>query len=408
MATPIQNILDNLIAKLYHILPIKLRESIDEFGTSLIPQEYKIFLSHINLNKSLPDNSSRELTALLTLETVLDYIEHHETKEEAVVEMGNAIDEFTHFAGFYIDWRKFRKLGITCPSSYRSDVTYEKMCNWWGTVRQGHVKELYWKPRFITETRDSNGSIRSRMFVEDNELFSNACDEYKNYFNSIKTWDENGLPTYQKQYENYYPLLGEYVRQTYNQSYKGDIKYYESQFHANGKVSQIKTFHHDDLFSVRLFDNNGRETRYTHYKNGQLHGLDWIHGKNGRIKESREYINGKLHGTLTKYRKEFKIIKTSMDGGRQIEHYKILEEQYENGLLNGTRTEYYNENKPFKEEHYVNGVKSGSYTEWYENGQQAIEGRYLNDNKIGEWDEWYDNGDIKFSHHKWWFAVYFG
>ena len=66
-------------------------------------------------------------------------------------------------------------------------------------------------------------------------------------------------------------------------------------------------------------------------------------------------------------------------------------------LVNGVKTEYYQDGTKKEECEYLEGKKNGIFKNWYPNGQLEREGMMVNDRWSGEYWEWYDNGKVRVS-----------
>ena len=61
------------------------------------------------------------------------------------------------------------------------------------------------------------------------------------------------------------------------------------------------------------------------------------------------------------------------------------------GLLNGKQTLYFENGQKEIEQNFTNNIKNGLYTEWYETGTKKQEGTFVNGLKEGKWEGWWMN-----------------
>lgn len=348
--------LDQLLHKMYAILPLKLRARVDDFANKLECVEYSLFLSHGPLDKIiarncnydstslsvLPRNLDRKKAAIFVLRYIVEYIEKAENEEVSSEEMGHAIDEFMHMMSYHIAQRD-KSVG-----NYEHDYTYEQLCDFYGTCRQGYVKELFWKPKWMGERRYSNGSILTRLFYLDDTV----ADKYKKYFKTEFTWDKNGKILFETQ---------------------GNGISIEYSWHDSGKMASKKTFKKEIMRCSETWDENVKETNY--YKKGKLHGHCTCH-EHGKLVKEADYVMGVLHGRLVEYENDL----------------KILEVEYENGSKHGRMTSFHKNGKPMKEISYFKGKRMGEYKEWHDNGKNKIMGKYTEGKKTGFWIEYDPTG----------------
>lgn len=67
---------------------------------------------------------------------------------------------------------------------------------------------------------------------------------------------------------------------------------------------------------------------------------------------------------------------------------------YQNGVLHGTRTLFYETGTPMIRETHEEGRFHGLYQSFYENGKVDLEGNYVDGSMEGEWRRYYDSGEL--------------
>ena len=100
------------------------------------------------------------------------------------------------------------------------------------------------------------------------------------------------------------------------------------------------------------------------------------------IKNEKNYI-----GTLIKGKKHGRWIEWHPDQRR-------LEENYINGLLDGSVSLFFKNNQKEWRYNYSKGELNGNYTRWYKTGQKAVDGYFENGEEIGTWFWWNNDGDL--------------
>lgn len=68
---------------------------------------------------------------------------------------------------------------------------------------------------------------------------------------------------------------------------------------------------------------------------------------------------------------------------------------FNNGIVEGLRTVYYQDGTISYYRNYVNGIENGESKEYFPNGKIHQEGAFLNGKDDGLWKEWYSTGQLK-------------
>ncbi|MEX2483092.1 MAG: toxin-antitoxin system YwqK family antitoxin [Brumimicrobium sp.] len=126
-------------------------------------------------------------------------------------------------------------------------------------------------------------------------------------------------------------------------------------------------------------DTSGLEAWQINYFNGEKHGksIYWSHYKVGTDETMVNVGNAKKKLTYGIYERDT----------LKIEHYK-------DGLLHGTKKEYYPESILKKEVNYQDGVFHGAFLVYDREGNLLQELNYEEGEKDGEWKYYYDDGSI--------------
>jgi antitoxin component YwqK of YwqJK toxin-antitoxin module len=124
------------------------------------------------------------------------------------------------------------------------------------------------------------------------------------------------------------------------------------------------------------------------------------------IKQEYLYIgnfnDNSLNGIVYKILGDQKVILGKLKNGKKdglwIEWYpdrRKLEETYNEGLLDGFMSLFYNNGQKEWRHTYNNGMLEGLWTYWYKNGQKSKEGNFEGGDSTGIWIWWDKNGQIK-------------
>ncbi len=71
-----------------------------------------------------------------------------------------------------------------------------------------------------------------------------------------------------------------------------------------------------------------------------------------------------------------------------------LEENFNNGLMDGRMSLFYKNGQRKWRHTFKNGSKDGLMTHWYPNGYKFKEGTFMNGDSIGVWNFWNENGRL--------------
>jgi antitoxin component YwqK of YwqJK toxin-antitoxin module len=72
---------------------------------------------------------------------------------------------------------------------------------------------------------------------------------------------------------------------------------------------------------------------------------------------------------------------------------------YENEPFTGVAEMYSSGEVLLNEQEYLNGLKEGSWSVYHPNGKLQKKGLILNGKEHGEYKEWYSNGNLKYEYH---------
>lgn len=295
-----------------------LVNSVYYFGTIVKSNQYNMFLTDGSLYTSVSELAPRDIAAATTLQYILDYINSHEVKNNAILQMGKAIDEFVY--------------GI------KNNLNYDQLVEEYGEPQIGVVKELYWKPFYVKETYYDTGELQSRYYV----------DEYDMKSGIYRTWSKNGQLIEQGIYqddkqEGVWVYCWGNGNQSERITYLHDVMegpyqrwnldgspHEEGEFKMDQKNGIWKRWNAEGDFTIEEYQ-DGILLSETPHKGNKPHGLHSAWYSSGLLKESRYYDNGKRTG--------------------------IWEEFYPNQQIKSKGR-------------YINDKKEGIWEEWYENGDQ--------------------------------------
>lgn len=173
---------------------------------------------------------------------------------------------------------------------------------------------------------------------------------------------------------------------------------------------------------------NGIIERKVTFLNGQTHGYDTTYYPSGCPQVVRNHIEGVENGTWVFYNdtsglEAWRIsffngekhgqsiyfnqyvvgtaeLEVKIGNSTEKLTYNLYEsdtskiEYYKQGLLDGTKTEYFPGSKVKKEVNYKEGVFNGPFIIYNEEGVILQELNYLNGQKDGEWKYFYENGQL--------------
>tara|TARA_B100001250_G_C19538642_1_gene673679 strand:+ start:124 stop:708 length:585 start_codon:yes stop_codon:yes gene_type:complete len=108
-------------------------------------------------------------------------------------------------------------------------------------------------------------------------------------------------------------------------------------------------------------------------------------------------IEGKIYKRIKDEKNHMGILKNGKKHGRWIEWHpneRRLEENYKNGLLDGSVSLFFKNGQKEWRYNYSRGILNGNYTRWYKTGQKAIDGYYENGKESETWFWWNKNGSI--------------
>ena len=153
-------------------------------------------------------------------------------------------------------------------------------------------------------------------------------------------------------------------------------------YFANGKVSLKEQVALNGIdMKTEEFDENGKTISEKSFRNQQPEGTWRFYASDGKtLKSKEEYEKGLLHGTRIAY---------YPNGEKQVE------ETYLYGLVTGLVKNYYEDGKLQSESFYRGNRQHGLYTGYYANGQIKEQGEYVANKKHKEWKEFDEQGKLQ-------------
>lgn len=168
---------------------------------------------------------------------------------------------------------------------------------------------------------------------------------------------------------------------------RGKAKFVEHKY-EEGEFQQYFTVGDEKQHGKSVFQKDGIPLQEVEYANGELHGkLKTFCYTDGSLEKEVSYVRGKKHGLFTSWWNEaynpgvplMKYKESTYENGKRHGLYvlwasdgrKILEEQYKNGKLDGTRKTWYTSifgGGQSSEEIYVDGKRVGTCTYWGRDG----------------------------------------
>jgi antitoxin component YwqK of YwqJK toxin-antitoxin module len=168
---------------------------------------------------------------------------------------------------------------------------------------------------------------------------------------------------------------------------------HEFHFKEGGKVGTNLTYYSNAKVKLREqvslngidmkaeeMDSMGHMVSEKSFRNKVPDGTWKYYGPDGKtLKSKEEYEKGILHGTRTVY---------YPNGEKQVV------ETYLYGLVTGLVKNYYEDGKLLSESHYRGNRQHGLYTGYYPNGQIKEQGEYVANKKHKEWKEFDEQGKL--------------
>lgn len=150
-------------------------------------------------------------------------------------------------------------------------------------------------------------------------------------------------------------------------------------FHPHGKVSSIVSYADDERNGLTVLNNaDGTPAIEKLYESGDLISYR-VMQQGGQWGEWKKFTGAAL------------ITAFYPAGG------KAFEEEYKNGLLNGSRKVYFSNGKLYSEQRYVNGDYQGPYSFFYPNGKIREKGEYKDDEFNGVVESYNEDGSPRLS-----------
>lgn len=191
---------------------------------------------------------------------------------------------------------------------------------------------------------------------------------------------------------------GEIVMGNGNIRAKGNFQNYKKEglwtqyYTATGKKQGEGTYKNDKQDGRWVFyHKNGQKFSEGNFEDGQRTG-QWVqHYDSGE----REAEFG--YRVTTKYYPEFKMSeKIGVLNGSKTSYYKDQkvksEEKYVDGKKTGIMHEYFPDGKPKEMSEFENDLHHGRSNTWWSNGKLKSKGYYRNGKKTGQWHYVHDNG----------------
>jgi len=179
-----------------------------------------------------------------------------------------------------------------------------------------------------------------------------------------------------------------YYDGTTNLRYKGQFKHGKEVgvfefFHKQPKgkhPSCIKTFSLDsDIVNVKYYTSTGVFLSEGNMKGKKRIGVWSSYERNtGVLIEKEEYENGMLNGTKTSFYEDGKIIQT---------------QEFKNDLAHGKKLMYTPNGKLTSEYVFFNGKSNGLFAEYDKQGRKSLTGKYKMNKPQGIW-KYYENGKL--------------
>ena len=150
---------------------------------------------------------------------------------------------------------------------------------------------------------------------------------------------------------------------------------------------QMDELHGKQIY-FKLFKNGSKDpkdwerdtVRWENYQNGVLHGTKRTYYKDSKLKSEINYENGIFHGSYKQFNE---------DG------VEIQEMTYKNGKKDGEVKYFYDDGKPLRTENWNEDVKEGEFKVFYYQGHVQTEELYRKGVRIGTYIEYYPNQVIR-------------
>jgi antitoxin component YwqK of YwqJK toxin-antitoxin module len=149
---------------------------------------------------------------------------------------------------------------------------------------------------------------------------------------------------------------------------------------------------------------NGKLQRRVTFLSGKENGIDTSYYQSGCPQVVRSHMQGVQTGTWTYYYDSTNYLAWEMNYYLGEKHGKhifftrdgdtTLWEVYQNGLLHGTKREYFEDSKIQKEVDYKNGIFDGFFKVYNEEGVIIEELKYKEGKRDGEAKYYYDDGTL--------------
>jgi antitoxin component YwqK of YwqJK toxin-antitoxin module len=155
----------------------------------------------------------------------------------------------------------------------------------------------------------------------------------------------------------------------YVEYYPNGQKFCEGSYHMGVHDGQWKYWHA-----------NGQECKTILFQQGRPEG-DWeVYRQDGTRLTSQGYRNGMRHGHWVRY----------FDDSDKVK----VEENYENGQLEGDRFSYFRNGKKRQEAHFKAGKLDGTMTGWNEEGEKISEIPFVDGKVEGRVVHWTEDGQM--------------
>ena len=175
------------------------------------------------------------------------------------------------------------------------------------------------------------------------------------------------------------------------------------EFYETGELKSEGTYQNSNRTGQWkfYFPNKAIEVTGSYDKKGRMDGeWKWYYA-NGEVMRTEEYANGSLDGDYREYDEHGNTLTEGrFEEGSEEGHWifrrgpSIEEGDYFDGMRTGLWKIWYEEGKIAAEINYEQDLMSGKYTIYYENNVIKRTGKYVNGERDGVWYDYYDTGEM--------------
>jgi len=115
------------------------------------------------------------------------------------------------------------------------------------------------------------------------------------------------------------------------------------------------------------------------------------------FKNNKKKVDGEVYKKIDNKLMIMGLVKNGKRDGVWRMYFKngeILEENHNNGFLDGSISLTYSNGQRKWRISYLNGIKNGLSTFWYKNGKKWKEGYYSKGDSVGDWLFWDEKGKM--------------